>query len=91
MPVIFESLLVIAHTAFLVGFFLLSFGIGVPLLRYLRLHKTQDAFLIISLSCGLGAWLLSQLVMLLGILGLLSRLSLYGLLLILFLIFKVID
>ena len=83
MSFVSEILLLLAHILFLVFFFLLSFGVGYPLLRKLRLNGGN--LLLISLSCGVGAWFLSQLVMALGIAGLLTKKVLFALLSVLFL------
>ena len=67
-----ELLLVFLHVIFLGIFFCVTVGLGAPLLRVLRL-KGDDDLLFISISCGLGAWILSQVLMALGFLGVLSR------------------
>ena len=70
-----EIALFFAHGLFLLGLAILSFGLGMPCLRSLRLRFTDNLSLV-SLACGLGAWILSQVVMVLGIFGGLSKPSL---------------
>ena len=79
-----EVSLLFARLLFLFGCLVVSFGLGVFLLRLLRV-EIPDRFSALWLPCGIGAWGISQLVFGLGVSGFLTRPHLFGMLAILFL------
>ncbi len=77
-----EGLSLFAYSGFLIFWVGFSAGLGNFFLSLLRL-KIRDPIFRFPLVCGLGAWVFSQLLFLLGITGRLSRPVLLGLLVLL--------